>query len=167
MARIPEGQVERIKREVSLERLVQGKGVELSRKGRDLVGLCPFHEEDTASLIVSPAKNLFHCMGCGAAGSVIDWVMRVEGVSFRHAVELLTQDVFPSVSPRRVRASGSASTGTSSASASDRSSSVADLSTAKSSAADSVSGSASDDSGTSPRCQGGETGDHPETRCSV
>jgi DNA primase catalytic core len=97
MARIPEDQVERIKREVSLEGLVSGKGIVLSRKGRDLVGLCPFHEEDTPSLIVSQDKNLFHCMGCGAAGSVIDWVMRMEGISFRHAVELLLKDALPLV----------------------------------------------------------------------
>jgi DNA primase len=43
-------------------------------------------------LVISRAKNLWHCMGaCSAGGSVIDWVMRAEGVSFRHAVELLRQ----------------------------------------------------------------------------
>jgi DNA primase len=42
--------------------------------------------------VVTPAKNLWHCFGCQQGGSVIDWVMRVEGVSFRHAVELLRDD---------------------------------------------------------------------------
>jgi DNA primase len=43
---------------------------------------------------VSPKKNLWHCLGaCQAGGSVIDWVMRAEGVSFRHAVELLKEGV--------------------------------------------------------------------------
>lgn len=53
---------------------------------------CPFHEEKTASLKITPDKNLFHCFGCGAGGSVIDWVMKTQGVSFRHAVELLRND---------------------------------------------------------------------------
>ncbi len=97
MARIPDEVIERLKEEVSLQRLVELAGVELRRQGKDLVGLCPFHEERTGSLVVSPEKNLWHCMGaCQAGGSVIDWVMRAEGVSFRHAVELLRDGVAPS-----------------------------------------------------------------------
>jgi DNA primase catalytic core len=90
MARIPEGEIERLKREVSLERLVAAAGIELVRHGADLIGLCPFHEDHAPSLIVSPEKNLWHCLGkCQTGGSAIDWVMRTRGVSFRHAVELL------------------------------------------------------------------------------
>ncbi len=90
MARIPEAELERLKREVSLERLVTSRGVALRRHGADLVGLCPFHDDHEPSLVVSPQKNLWHCLGaCQAGGSTIDWVMRAEGVSFRHAVELL------------------------------------------------------------------------------
>jgi DNA primase len=97
MARIPEEVIERLKEEVSLQRLVELAGVELRQQGKDLVGLCPFHEERTGSLVISPEKNLWHCMGaCQAGGSVIDWVMRAEGVSFRHAVELLRDGVAPS-----------------------------------------------------------------------
>jgi DNA primase len=90
VARIPDEELERLKVEVSLERLVTAAGVSLRRAGADLVGCCPFHEDREPSLVVSPGKNLWHCMGaCQAGGSVIDWVMRAEGVSFRHAVELL------------------------------------------------------------------------------
>ena len=90
MARIPDAELERLKAEVSIERLVASSGVELRRHGRDLLGLCPFHDDREPSLVISPGKNLWHCMGaCAAGGSVIDWVMRAEGVSFRHAVELL------------------------------------------------------------------------------
>lgn len=90
MARIPEEEVERLKREVSLERLVAGSGVELRPHGKDLVGRCPFHDDREPSLVVTPAKNLWHCLGaCAAGGSVIDWVMRSEKVSFRRAVEIL------------------------------------------------------------------------------
>ncbi len=90
MARIAESEIERIKAEVSLVRLVESSGVQLTKRGADeLVGLCPFHEEGTPSLSVSVSKNLFHCFGCQAAGGVIDWVMKREGMSFRHAVEWL------------------------------------------------------------------------------
>ena len=94
MARIPEAEIERLKREISLERLVEARGVVLKRKGADLVGRCPFgtHADAEPSFVVTPAKNLWHCFGCQQGGSVIDWVMRVEGVSFRHAVELLRDD---------------------------------------------------------------------------
>lgn len=91
MARIPESEIERLKSEVSVQRLVEASGVELKRGGKDWLGRCPFHEDDTASLVVSPGKNLWHCFGCGAAGGPIDWVMKTRGVSFRHAVELLRE----------------------------------------------------------------------------
>ena len=90
MARVPDEEIERLKAEVPLERLVSAAGVELRKAGADLVGRCPFHDDREPSLVVSPGKNLWHCLGaCHAGGSVIDWVMRAEGVSFRHAVELL------------------------------------------------------------------------------
>jgi DNA primase len=93
MARIPEAEIERLKQEVALQRLAETMGVALKRHGADLIGLCPFHDDHEPSLVISPAKNLWHCLGaCQAGGSVIDWVMRAEGVSFRHAVELLQAD---------------------------------------------------------------------------
>jgi len=92
MARIPEAEIERLKMEVSVERLVEASGIELKKAGKDLLGRCPFHEDDTASLVVTPAKNLWHCFGCGLGGGPIDWVIKRNGVSFRHAVELLRAD---------------------------------------------------------------------------
>ena len=94
MARIPEQEMERLKGEVSLVRLVESKGIALRKHGAvDLIGLCPFHDDREPSLVVTPSKNLWHCLGaCGTGGTVIDWVMRSEGVSFRHAVELLRSD---------------------------------------------------------------------------
>jgi DNA primase catalytic core len=93
MARIPEAEIERLKREISLERLAEARGVKLQRHGKDLVGLCPFHEDRNPSLVITPEKNIWHCLGaCQAGGSVIDWVMRAKGVSFRHAVELLREE---------------------------------------------------------------------------
>jgi DNA primase len=92
MARIPDDEIERLKKEVSLERLVTAAGIELRKHGADLIGTCPFHDDKTPSLIVSPQKNLWHCLGeCQTGGSVIDWVMRTRGLSFRHAVEILRE----------------------------------------------------------------------------
>jgi DNA primase catalytic core len=94
MARIPEEEIERLKREISLERLAVAKGIQLKKHGENLLGLCPFHDDREPSLVITPSKNLWHCLGaCQTGGTVIDWVMRAEGVRFRHAVELLRADL--------------------------------------------------------------------------
>jgi DNA primase catalytic core len=89
MARIPDSELERLKADASVEGLVEAFGVELKPAGKDLLGRCPFHEDREASLIVTPAKNLWHCFACQIGGGPIDWMMKSRGVSFRHAVELL------------------------------------------------------------------------------
>jgi DNA primase len=92
MARIPDTDVQRLKDEIAVQRLIESAGVALKKTGKDLSGQCPFHDDDTASLVVTPAKNLWHCFGCQCGGGPIDWVMKLKGVSFRHAVELLKDD---------------------------------------------------------------------------
>lgn len=92
MPRIPESEIDRIKRGTDLLALVRSRGIELRRHGaKDFAGKCPFHAEETASFIVSPEKGLFHCMGCGAAGNAIQFVEKFDGVSFRHAFEILAE----------------------------------------------------------------------------
>lgn len=91
MARIPDAEIEQLKNEVSVERLVESSGVALKKSGKDRLGRCPFHEDGEPSLVVTPAKNLWHCFGCGVGGGPIDWVIKHRGVSFRHAVELLRE----------------------------------------------------------------------------
>ena len=81
--------IARLKEAVSLEELVRNDGIALTPHGRDLAGICPFHGEKTPSLIITPDKNLWHCMGCGMGGSVIDWVMQREGVDLREACRRL------------------------------------------------------------------------------
>jgi DNA primase catalytic core len=107
MARIAEEEIERLKHEVSVERLAEARGVQLKRHGADLIGLCPFHEDHSPSLVISPKKNLWNCLGaCRRGGDVIEWVMRAEGVSFRHAVELLREEHLPlAASSRPVKSS--------------------------------------------------------------
>ncbi len=104
MARIPDSELERLKTEVSLLRLIEDTGYVLKPQGKDFGCRCPFHEGDNEpSLIVSVSKNLFHCFACGAAGSPIDWMMRTRGVSFRHAVELLRHDAPTLAADAKVR----------------------------------------------------------------
>ena len=90
LQRITQDALDKIKREVSVADLARRRGVELAPHGKDLIGLCPFHDDHEPSLVITPDKNLWHCLGaCQAGGDVIEWVRRTEGVSFRHAVELL------------------------------------------------------------------------------
>jgi DNA primase len=96
MPRIPNDVLERLKLEVSVVTLIERAGVPLKKVGENLVGLCPLHDDHEPSLVVSSDKNIWHCMGaCQAGGSVIDWTMRKDGVSFRHAVDVLLSEFFP------------------------------------------------------------------------
>ena len=89
MPRIAESEIDRLKSEISLLEWVRSEGLEPRKRGNDYVVLCPFHDEDTASCVITPSKNLFNCFGCGAGGTIVDWVMRRRGVSFPHAIEIL------------------------------------------------------------------------------
>ncbi|HYD82167.1 MAG TPA: DNA primase [Paucimonas sp.] len=93
MPRIPDSDIERLKNEIAVERLVASAGIALKKSGKDLLGTCPFHEDSEPSLVVTPSKNLWHCFGCQIGGGPIDWVMKKNGVSFRHAVELLREGI--------------------------------------------------------------------------
>jgi DNA primase len=115
MARIPDAELERLKHEVSLARLLEGQGHRLVSQGKDLACRCPWHEGDnTPSCIVTPKTNLWHCFGCNAGGTVIDWVMRSHRISFRHACELLSKQhpaLAASASPTSIGASRKLSAG--------------------------------------------------------
>jgi DNA primase catalytic core len=96
MPYVPPEVKERIKREVSIQRLAEARGIKLVRSGKELIGLCPFHDDHSPSLNIDPKKNVWHCKGaCNEGGDVIRWVERAEGVSYTHAVELLKRDYFP------------------------------------------------------------------------
>ncbi len=79
MARIPDDVIERLKTDISLQRLAETQGITLKKHGQDFIGLCPFHDDKEPSLVITPEKNLWHCLGaCQSGGSVIDWVMKAE-----------------------------------------------------------------------------------------
>lgn len=70
-----------------------GSYVPLKRAGRNYIGLCPFHNEKTASFNVSPDKQFYHCFGCKASGSIIHFIMGMENLSFPEACEHLARMV--------------------------------------------------------------------------
>ncbi|MDC9607197.1 CHC2 zinc finger domain-containing protein [Xenorhabdus griffiniae] len=91
MTRIPDTDLARLKQTVSLLGLARKQGRTMKKRGEDYVLRCPFHHEKTPSMVISPAKNLYHCFGCGAAGSVLDWVIQTEGVTLKIAIRRLRE----------------------------------------------------------------------------
>ena len=83
--------LDEIRNRVSLASVVS-RHVKLVRRGREYVGLCPFHNEKTPSFTVVEDKAFYHCFGCGAHGDVIGFSMRVGGAGFREAVESLAKE---------------------------------------------------------------------------
>ncbi len=63
--------------------------VTLKRSGRNYMGLCPFHREDTPSFSVSPERQIFHCFGCGVGGNSINFISKIENLSFKETIEFL------------------------------------------------------------------------------
>jgi DNA primase len=88
MSRITEDTIRRIKYAANIEEVV-GDFVSLKRKGQNLMACCPFHNEKTPSFTVSPAKGIYKCFGCGAAGDSVKFVMDVEGLTYPEALRYL------------------------------------------------------------------------------
>ncbi len=65
--------------------------VVLKRRGRNFLGLCPFHKEKTPSFSVSPDKQIFHCFGCGVGGDVITFINKIENYNYRESIEVLAE----------------------------------------------------------------------------
>ena len=70
-----------------------GRSVNLSKKGNDFIGLCPFHNEKTPSFTVSDDKGFFHCFGCGAHGDIISFVMQKESIDFKETIKILASEI--------------------------------------------------------------------------
>ena len=89
---IPQTFIDELLSRVDIVALI-GARVTLRKAGKDFQGLCPFHEEKTPSFSVVPAKGMYYCFGCGAAGSAIKFLQEREGLSFPEAVESLAAGV--------------------------------------------------------------------------
>jgi len=88
--RIPESTLSEIRDKLDIAEVI-GEHVTLQRKGGRYWGLCPFHQEKSPSFTVTPEKGVFYCFGCHKGGTVFDFVMEVEKVPWRDAVELLAK----------------------------------------------------------------------------
>ncbi|MFZ4855338.1 MAG: DNA primase [Desulfuromonadaceae bacterium] len=87
---IPEEKVREVAGRISIFEVVSDY-VPLRKAGSNFLGLCPFHAEKTPSFNVNPAREIFHCFGCGAGGNAFSFVMKIEGISFPEAVKLLAR----------------------------------------------------------------------------
>ncbi|MBX2799130.1 MAG: DNA primase [Myxococcales bacterium] len=88
MAKIPRETVDAVRERTDIAEVIE-RHVALKRRGRNLVGLCPFHQEKTPSFNVIPDKAIFHCFGCQTGGDVFKFLMLLEGLSFGEAVREL------------------------------------------------------------------------------
>lgn len=91
MALIDDATVQRIMEAARIEDVVRGYGVDLHRAGSVLKGLCPFHDEKTPSFVVSPAKGIFKCFGCGKGGNAVIFVREKEQCSYGEALRILAK----------------------------------------------------------------------------
>ena len=85
---------------MGLVQVVQSYGVELRPAGKELVGLCPFHDDRHPSFSVNPQKEKWHCFGCQAGGDVITFVMKMEKIDFKAAQKLLNYEIPKPPKPR-------------------------------------------------------------------
>ena len=99
---------ERVKQAVDIVDLV-GSHIQLRRQGRNYVGRCPWHDDTRPSLQVNPERQSFKCWVCDIGGDVFSFVMKIEGVEFREALEMLADRAgIPVERPRRQRVAGPA-----------------------------------------------------------
>lgn len=101
LARLPDADFDRLVQDAkarhNLSEIVS-RHTDLKKRGREKIGLCPFHSERTPSFEVSDSKGLYYCHGCGKSGDAITFLMEREGMNFRTAYETLAGDEFPVVS---------------------------------------------------------------------
>ncbi|HEY5883697.1 MAG TPA: DNA primase [Pyrinomonadaceae bacterium] len=88
--RYPQTFIDDLKRQADIVRVVQDY-VQLKKKGANWMACCPFHKEKTPSFSVSPAKEIFYCFGCHKGGTVFNFVMEIERVSFPEAIRMVAE----------------------------------------------------------------------------
>lgn len=84
----PDVFIDELKRRIPISKLVSSR-IKLQRRGPNLLGLCPFHNEKTPSFTVSDFKGTYYCFGCHAHGDIIQFVSEIDGISFTDTVEYL------------------------------------------------------------------------------
>ncbi|MCM0081216.1 DNA primase [Geomonas sp. Red32] len=92
MSMIPEDKVREVRERAPILEVVSDY-MSLRKSGANYQGICPFHGEKTGSFNVNPARGIFHCFGCGVGGNSVDFIMRIESLSFPEAVKFLAKRV--------------------------------------------------------------------------
>ena len=100
---IPRETIERIHAAAKIEEVVSDY-VTLRKRGANLIGLCPFHNEKTGSFTVSPSKGIYKCFGCGASGHAVKFIMEIEQCSFVDAIKQLGKKYHIDVEERELTA---------------------------------------------------------------
>ncbi|MCB0753310.1 MAG: DNA primase, partial [Ignavibacteriae bacterium] len=90
--RIPENTIEEIRSSANIVDVISSY-VALRKRGKNFIGLCPFHQEKTPSFTVSDEKQIFHCFGCHAGGNVYKFLMDYKSISFVEAVQEIAESV--------------------------------------------------------------------------
>jgi len=90
MAPIPQSKIDEINAAADIVQVIS-RYVALRRAGKNLKGLCPFHQEKTPSFMVSPEKQIYHCFGCGSGGNAFSFLMNQEGLTFPEAARALAK----------------------------------------------------------------------------
>jgi DNA primase len=88
--RLPHGFADEVRTQSDIVRVVSDY-VTLKKRGANYLARCPFHSEKTPSFTVHPGKGIFKCFGCGAGGTVFDFIMRIDGCSFQEAVKIVAE----------------------------------------------------------------------------
>jgi len=88
MSRISQEVIDRVRNASDIVEVVS-QYVDLKQRGRNFFGICPFHQEKTASFSVAPEKEIYHCFGCGAGGNAFNFIMEIEKISFIDSVRRL------------------------------------------------------------------------------
>ncbi|MDP2159247.1 MAG: CHC2 zinc finger domain-containing protein, partial [Flavobacterium sp.] len=82
--------IDDLKNKVDIVEVI-GSFIPLRKSGKNYLSLCPFHQEKTPSFVVNREKNLYHCFGCGKGGTVFNFIMDYEKLSFNESVQLLAR----------------------------------------------------------------------------
>jgi DNA primase len=100
---IEKEEIERVKEAIDIVSFIRSRGVKLTRKGKQYIGLCPFHNDHDPSLIVDSAKQLWNCLGaCRIGGDIYRYVMKADNVDFPKAHQLLIKEAGPQLAKLRI-----------------------------------------------------------------